>query len=344
MVVLRIDKFSQTANDPTDFPSSLFNGAQRTRQTPQTASPAGPAMPLGLITFEGRIDAPLRLGLALPETDRSDFLGHWPGYAGKGETSLAWHSIQHVGENPRRSRIRPDNHWLIPMSEAKDRIHFNSRGQTSRFIAYDPSFAYEPAFEVKLEDEAYCVAGESLPSAPLIMLIKRDGDQFFATRADPDGRFDMQTPPHADAHTALAPLEEAFRAQGYSPTETDTVLAMVTQAGMATDNLAMVYLLDQPTLDTIIPLTLSPALEPDDQIIRQGVVVVTNVDPMIGSIVETLIAKLGDPAWPVREEAHQQLLAMDRAAIDQIRQHTDHADPEIAYRIEQILNAQPANR
>ena len=41
---------------------------------------------------------------------------------------------------------------------------------------------------------------------------------------------------------------------------------------------------------------------------------------------------------------HDPVEAMDRAALDQIRQHTDHPDPEIAYRIEQILNAQPAER
>ena len=103
--------------------------------------------------------------------------------------------------------------------------------------------------------------------------------------------------------------------------------------------LTVVYRLDRETLDRLLPLDIAPA---PDELHRVGIVILTNADPAIESQVAALVSGLGDPDWATRERAQRQLAALGRAAVPELEKQKSDSDPEVRYRVHQLLESHPA--
>ena len=103
--------------------------------------------------------------------------------------------------------------------------------------------------------------------------------------------------------------------------------------------LTVVYRLDRETLDRLLPLDIAPA---PDELHRVGIVILLNADPALQDRVAKLITELGDEDWATREAAQRQLKALGRAAVPELEKHRGDEDPEVRYRVQQLLEAEPA--
>ncbi|XAL98635.1 hypothetical protein OT109_13730 [Phycisphaeraceae bacterium D3-23] len=333
LVIMQADLFGQKMNDPGDFDTTLFNGAPRRRDVGENSSDT--PMPLGLITLGGAVTQPTSLRIDIAGED-GQFLGHWP----KGVASrdyLVWYDIQQADTLAGRMRVDPD-HWLAPLRDGEGPLPFNSRGQIDRFFCYDATFAFRPTLKVEgKQEEGYTIAGEPPAGTQHILVVRRDsaGWRMGTLSAAPfAGPIEMQQ--ISDADEAVAPILEALRQRGYPETQAATAAAILRETAFGDASMSLIYLVNEETLDTLLPLTIAP--EPAT-LHRLGIVVLNNVEPDIAGTVGELIAQLGDDDWARRNAAQRALIEMDRAAIGVVRDNASHADPEVAYRVEQIIAA-----
>ncbi|MGB0767968.1 MAG: hypothetical protein ACPGYV_09690, partial [Phycisphaeraceae bacterium] len=55
--------------------------------------------------------------------------------------------------------------------------------------------------------------------------------------------------------------------------------------------------------------------------------------------VQRLLADLGSDVWIDRHRAQVELMKLGKAAIDKVKPLENHPDPEVAFRVRQILEA-----
>ncbi|MEM9415220.1 MAG: hypothetical protein AAGA29_07075 [Planctomycetota bacterium] len=333
LVVMQADQFGQKMNDPDDFDTTLFNGAPRRRDVAE--NPNDTPMPLGLITLGGAVETPVSLRIDIAGED-GRFLGHWPkGVAGS--DYLAWFDIRQADTPAGRHRVDPD-HWLAPLRDGEGPLPFNTRGQVDRFFCYDASFAFRPTLKIEgSADEGYTLTGETPPGLQHLAVIRHDSEgwRIGTVNAAPFlGPIEMRR--IEDPNQPLAPILEALRQRGYPETQIDTAAAILREAAFGDASMSLIYLVNEESLDAILPLTVEPA---PASLHRVGIVIVNNVEPDIAGTVGELIQQLGADDWARRNAAQRALIEMDRAAIEVVRENAEHTDPEIAYRIEQIIAA-----
>ncbi|MFI4860830.1 MAG: hypothetical protein ACIAXF_09140 [Phycisphaerales bacterium JB063] len=333
LVIMRADLFGQKMNDPSDFETTLFNDSPRRR--PVSESPNNTPMPLGLITLAGSIPQPAAMRIGIAQAG-GQFLGHWPkGVAGR--DYLAWYDIRQV-ETPAGRRAIDADHWLAPLRDGEGPLCFNTRNQVDRFFCYDATFDFSPALKVEgSAEDGYRITGQAPAGTQHLLIIRNDpaGWRIGTLDAAPfTGPVEMQR--ITDPSEGLVPILAKLHGLGYPETQTDTANAILRESALGDASMSLIYLVDEQTLDTILPLTLVP--EPTARH-RIGIVIVKNVEPDIAGTVAELIQQLGDDHWAQRNAAQRALVEMDRAAIGLVRENTDHTDPEIAYRIEQIIAA-----
>lgn len=331
LVVMLADLYGDTMNDAGDFNTTLFNGAPRRRPVGEAGD--GTPMPLGLITFHGALAEPTAMRLDLAPDD-GRFLGHWP----KGIAAsdyLLWQDIRQVETPQGRWRI-PSDHWLATIRDTPGPLCFDSRGQVDRFFAYDPTFPFSPTLTVEgKREDGYTLAGEASADTRLALVVRRGEDGWQAgslTAAPFTGPIELTQAGNADA--AMRPVLDHLRDAGYSDTEVETAAAMLAESAFGDASMSLIYVVGNAAMDAMLPLTILPA---PAKVIRTGIVVVNNVEPDIAGTVGGLIVQLGDDEWARRDAAQRALVEMDRAAIGVVREHVGHADPEVAYRIEQII-------
>lgn len=335
LVVLQADHYGTAYNDPSDFTSTLFNNSPRRREINPT--PNGIPMPLGIITLDGDVGQPTAIRIEVAD-DAGRFLGHWPrGVAS--DDYLVWHGIQPVPTPQGRMRI-PEDHWLAPLRDEPARACFNTRGHIDRFFAYDATFPFTPQLTVEGNaDDGYAITGPSLPDLSLAMAVRRTDAGWLAGTLDPTtGGTTKQLSMRLTEGPvdAIAPILTLLKEHGYSEAEQDTAAAILRESAFGDASMSLIYLLSRDELDAMLPLRVS---DKDAEVRRVGIVVVNNVEPDIAGTVGGLIVQLGSDDWPTRDAAQRALIEMDRAAIALVRENAGHADPEVAYRIEQVIAA-----
>ena len=65
--------------------------------------------------------------------------------------------------------------------------------------------------------------------------------------------------------------------------------------------------------------------------------ILDGADPEIKTRIQQMIVGLGDPSYQKRMEAKAQLLKLGPTAVQQLNAEKANKDPEIAFRIEEIL-------
>lgn len=335
LFVLQADVFGDTANAPSDFETTLFNNAPRRRRISE--HPNDTPMPLGLITLEGKINSPAAIRIDIA-SDNGRFLGHWPkGVAG--EDFLAWFDIRPVPTPAGRMRI-PAEHWLAGIRDSADTLSFNTRGHIDRFFAYDATFPYRPAMTLEgSTQDGYTVVGDGLAEAGLVLVARPTDTGWASGLADTSTGKVTLAPADNTAH-ALAPIRKLLAERGYCDAQADTAIAILRESAFGSASMTLIYLLPREQADALLPLTIRAE---SVEVIRSGFVVVSNVEPDIVGTVARLVEQLGSDRWAQRDAAQRALIEMGRAAIEVVRQNADHADAEIAYRVEQIITEYDAN-
>lgn len=139
-----------------------------------------------------------------------------------------------------------------------------------------------------------------------------------------------------EASAVLAPWRQKLTASGLPPTDFDLILKILEKHALTPNRLSAIYRLDAGQLDQLLPLDIVPSPR---KVVRIGLVIVRNIDPAIGTEIETLAAQLGDARWDTREAAQKQLTELGPAARPKLEVLLKNAkDPEITYRIERLLD------
>ena len=132
----------------------------------------------------------------------------------------------------------------------------------------------------------------------------------------------------------LAAWEPILAAQGLSAPEITHVLAILQANAFDKDAARVVFRLDPAAIETLAPLEVTPQ---PDKLIRVWLVILDGADPEIKTRIQQMIVGLGDPSYEKRMEAKAKLLKLGPTAVQQLNAEKANKDPEIAFRIEEIL-------
>ena len=350
LVVLQTDRYGEIANDKTTVTNSLFNGVPhrgRLRAPGDLDTVAKTTMPVGFITFEGEIKTPLRVYTDL--VDESGFFhAHWPEDALKGPRSIDWREVQQASDELRVIPQEISDHWLHGLRESDDRLWLRTRNPAlrERFLLYDASLPFKPALKLEQVGDSMQLASKGdAAGPPFAMVLSETAKGWSAATtlgpwADQAGvPIDLQGPESIQASTdkaALKPLAHFLEGRGYNEQEIKTAIAIVRGAKPDRSSMSLIYILPQDTIQAHIRLLFKPQ---PDRVIRTAIVVVNNVDPDLGSRLDQLVEGLGSDSWAVRENSQRELEAIGLAAIRKVQSARENADPEVAFRVRQILDA-----
>jgi hypothetical protein len=146
----------------------------------------------------------------------------------------------------------------------------------------------------------------------------------------------IETVEGADPEAPFAVLRTRLAALGLGPPEAGHVASIVQHEVRSRHHATVVYRLDEAQLDRMLPLEITP---PPDRRVRVALVVLINADPELSSVIDRLIAELGDADWKTREAAQARLRELGTAAKDKLEAAKENKDVEIAYRAERLLEA-----
>jgi hypothetical protein len=132
----------------------------------------------------------------------------------------------------------------------------------------------------------------------------------------------------------VAAWEPILAAQGLSAPEITHVQAILKAHAFDKDAARIVFRLDPATIETLAPLEVTPQ---PDKLIRVWLVILDGADPEIKTRIQKMIVGLGDPSYEKRMEAKAKLLKLGPTAVAQLTAEKANKDPEIAFRIEEIL-------
>lgn len=132
----------------------------------------------------------------------------------------------------------------------------------------------------------------------------------------------------------VAAWEPLLAAQGLGSAEIAHVQSILKAYSFDKDSARVVFRIDPATVETLAPLEVSPQ---PDKIQRVWLVILDGADPEIKTRISKLIAALGENSYEKRMEAKAELLKLGPTAVPQLGAEKNNKDPEIAFRIEEIL-------
>lgn len=349
MLVIQADRYDNTANNPQMQATALPHNITKQGRD-KLASPSGEyvyaPMPLGIVSFEGKIDEPISLRFELTSSD-SSFQAHWPKDTA-GNNRVIWKSIQEAGDKQKAESFDNQGDWLAALRDSDDRLWIRTRDEIrkERFLLYDASIKFTPAIDLAFKDDQYRLKAKvpNQTAPPICLLVRKTddgwtGDKLAAPWPKPNPSIATKTSETAavpSLRQALAPIKDLLESRGYNEEEIKLALGMVAAAGFDKSRFSLVYVLPQGGIDEHIKLDTKPQ---PDQLIRTAIVVVNNIDPGLGSQVNALIDDLGADQWLKRNRAQRELIDLGEAAIKKVQQLKNHKDPEVALRARQILEA-----
>lgn len=132
----------------------------------------------------------------------------------------------------------------------------------------------------------------------------------------------------------IAAWEPLLAAQGLGAAEIAHVQSILRAYSFDKDSARVIFRLDPAAIETLAPLEVSPQ---PDKLQRIWLVILDGADPEIKTRISTLIATLGENSYQKRMEAKAELLKLGPTAVPQLSAEKGNKDPEIAFRIEEIL-------
>ena len=132
----------------------------------------------------------------------------------------------------------------------------------------------------------------------------------------------------------IAQWEPLLAAQGLSTPEIAHVQSILLAHAFDKSSARIVFRLDQSAIETLAPLEVTPQ---PDKLIRVWLIILDGADPEIKTRIAQIITELGDPSYEKRMAAKAQLLKLGPVAVPTLNGEKANKDPEIAFRIEEIL-------
>lgn len=355
LLVLQTDHYGKNANDADLIDSTLgypFKTWDRVKLPENADAMDTTPMPLGLITFEGRINQPVAARLEL--TSQDAFVhAFWPSTAIKGTRFIEWYPMAQAGNSQSAQAFNSPRHWLRPLRRSADRAWLQLPApravEKENFLLYDVSLPFASGLTLQdADDKGYRLSATD-PSGqqddpPITLLIRKTAGGWSSFASQPPwpeqgvaiAGEQLRSEPGRPLAQSLEPLTGELAERGYNQAERDIAVGMIGSAGLSDTQMALVYILPDGAIDPHIALELTP--EPDE-LIRSAIVVVTNVDPGLGKDIDRLIIDLASEDWPTRDKAHKQLLKLGQVAYEKLSAELDNPDPEVAFRARQIVEA-----
>jgi len=128
--------------------------------------------------------------------------------------------------------------------------------------------------------------------------------------------------------------EQLLKDHGYGDAEVRWALSVLERFALDIEQATLVYRLDPDHVEDMFALDVSP--DPDN-VLRTAIVIHINADPDMQARIGSLIRKLGDENWNVRESAHARLKELVIPARRLLERARENEDMEIVYRAEQLL-------
>ena len=175
--------------------------------------------------------------------------------------------------------------------------------------------------ETDTDQTATAQPAAQMPTAGVVSAGKRDG---------PASREEVSFGPPLSADDAVATYADRL------PDVTGAArahLRAVLRSRLSAESATLVYRLDPAEHTRLLSLEVTPQPR---AVRRTALVLVTDADPTILERVDSLIARLGDDAWRVREEAERELGRLGRLAEPALRKAVTSEDPEIANRAQRL--------
>jgi hypothetical protein len=132
----------------------------------------------------------------------------------------------------------------------------------------------------------------------------------------------------------IALWEPLLAAQGLSAPEIAHVQSILLAHAFDKDAARIVFRLDPAVIETLAPLEITPQ---PDKLVRVWLLILDGADPEIKTRIAQIITELGDPSYEKRMAAKAQLLKLGPVAVPHLNAEKANKDPEIAFRVEEIL-------
>lgn len=145
--------------------------------------------------------------------------------------------------------------------------------------------------------------------------------------------------PGVGATEALSAWKQRLADLGLAGPDVVQVLRILERHALDKKRMTVVYRLDPPELERLLPLEVTPVPR---KTVRVGLVIARNIDPAVGDEIDQLIAQLADPDWDKREAAHKQLADLGPAARIKLQAVLQNKDLEVVWRAERLLQAADA--
>jgi hypothetical protein len=315
-------------------------------------APLDEPSPVGLIRLIGSTDS--KVDVSIMSKPGGNFVASWP-KAEDRPNQLLWRDLS-LAEQPATPLTPLDNqNWFTTLRSAKGTYLSMEHSPTEKFLLYDLQMKYDCKLKIKSGSDNL-VDVTNTGNVPLhdVMLF-RDGKEVGVGDLDAAPKPVKSTT--ASATTGPVPHNSATLQLGTRPTSQPSVplwynrmiAAGVDPAEAQMINRLMsryvydkrmtaVYVLDDAEFDRLEPMEVVPQ---PSKISRFGLVIVLNVDPAAGNIVDDLIKQLGDEDWSKRDSAYRALATMGPAATAKLNTAKSDKDLEIAWRAERLLALNP---
>jgi hypothetical protein len=367
--VFVLDASNSKINEDGFVQSTLPEFVNTRRQTPAKLSDR--ACPIGVIRLDGAADGKVDVQI---EKIAGTFLSSWP-KAQVRTNQLLWQDLTVTyGIGARALEKVGSTTWFDRLRQTDSDYLLTDNGTAERFLLYDIELPYTCAISAKSLPNGV-VSLNNTGTVPLhdLVLYRTDHGKLIEAavgelpvvkaaanpRANPPAgpatkavaKMQAKTPATAPAAEAVAHLAGVAATQpiglasawkptllnaGLSTADADLAVDVIAQYAVNTHSLTAVYRLDDAEFDRLLPLEVVP--EPK-KIVRVGLVIVRNLDPLASNEIDDLIAQMGDPSWPKRQAAYDALKALGSAATTRLQAATKNKDVEIAWRAERLLAA-----
>ena len=150
LTIFVLDKYGDKLNAKGSFKSSLPEFVRTTR-VKLISGAGGRAMPMGLLTLSGGVDADEQIDVLLEFKDGA-MLSAWPP-AKISKHRMLWRDV-HIGSGDGALKNVAKDSWLAKLRSA-DRLLLSVEGESERALLYDAVLDYKPILKVSKQDDAY---------------------------------------------------------------------------------------------------------------------------------------------------------------------------------------------
>lgn len=339
------------ANAASLYPSTLPDFAA-SRRAPAPPDQSAVPQPIGVIRFKGdsgkeTIDVQLT-------NKAAKFLALWPKAQTRSNAAL-WQNYSVTSTAPASLEVAGTSSWWDALRSA-EAPYLLKDGRGEKFLLYDAEPNFKPPLRVAdAGTDKYALTNTEKLTLHDLSFYKEEADGWHtavveslngaatrpANKKKPatQGANNVALEPAKtkDAAAVLGPWKEKLTSLGVATSDADLIVSILRHHGLTGKRLSAIGRLDVAEMDDLLPLEITP--EPR-KTVRVGLVIIRNIDPAIAHEVDDLVAQLGDKSWERRQAAQTALAKLGPAAKPKLEAlHKSATDPEVIYRIEQLLGA-----